>query len=255
MTVLCLVEHDGNEPIDASLRALSFARILAESSGDPLVAALVGDVSATSLETLGTFGVGEAYSIESDELDSYAPVGWAKAIMELASSPATTAVVAAGTDRGNEVMAHVGALTGLAVAANCLRATRSDDMTVSLSRQRWAGSLIEDAVLDTPLALLTVAFDGVAADAGWPGRASSGPQDPSPLARARTTSAVKVSRMDSAELRHLAGRSPRRDRRRTRGRQRGGLSGLWRSSPACSGRPWVSPGLSRAPAGARTASR
>ena len=164
MTVLCLVEHDGNEPIDASLRALSFARILAESSGDPLVAVLVGDVSATSLETLGTFGVGEAYSIESDELDSYAPVGWAKAIMELASSPATTAVVAAGTDRGNEVMAHVGALTGLAVAANCLRATRSDDMTVSLSRQRWAGSLIEDAALDTPLALLTVAFDGVGAD-------------------------------------------------------------------------------------------
>ncbi|MDE3065640.1 MAG: electron transfer flavoprotein subunit alpha/FixB family protein, partial [Acidobacteriota bacterium] len=31
------------------------------------------------------------------------------------------------------------------------------------SRQRWAGSLIEDAVLDSPVALLTVAFDGVSA--------------------------------------------------------------------------------------------
>jgi hypothetical protein len=39
-------------------------------------------------------------------------------------------------------MAHVGALSGLAMVANCLTAERSDATTVSLSRQRWAGSLI-----------------------------------------------------------------------------------------------------------------
>ena len=161
MTVLCLVEHDGTEPIDASLRALSFSRALAESSGEPLAAAVVGAVSPPLLGTLGTFGVDEAYSIESDELTCYAPRGWARALLGLASSLPATAVVAAGTDRGNEVIAHAGALGGLAMVANCLSASRLDESTLDISRQRWAGSLIEDAVAEGSPALLTVAFDGV----------------------------------------------------------------------------------------------
>ena len=162
MTVLCLVEHEATGVIDASLRALSFARTLGESSSDPLVAALVGEISAPSLEALAAFGVSEAYSIQSDELDSYAPLGWARAVGELASSLAAAVVVAAGTDRGNEVMAHAGALTGLAMVANCLRASKSGETNVHLSRQRWGGSLIEDAVVESSPALLTVAVDAVA---------------------------------------------------------------------------------------------
>ena len=144
MTVLCLVEHEASEVIDASLRALSFARTLGESSGEALVAALVGEISAPTLEALGAFGVSEAYGIESEELDSYAPLGWARAIVGLASSLPATAVVAAGTDRGNEVMAHAGALTGLAMVANCLerveiwRDDRSPQPT-ALGRQSHRG--------------------------------------------------------------------------------------------------------------------
>jgi electron transfer flavoprotein alpha subunit len=162
MTVLCLVEHEATGVIDASLRALSLARTLGESSGDPLVATLVGEISPPSLEELSAFGVSEAYSIASDELDSYAPLGWARAIVELASSLSATVVVAAGTDRGNEVMAHAGALTGLAMVANCLGASRSSETTLHLSRQRWGGSLIEYAVVESSPTLLTVAVDAVA---------------------------------------------------------------------------------------------
>jgi electron transfer flavoprotein alpha subunit len=59
-------------------------------------------------------------------------------------------------------MAHLGAISGLEMVANCLSASRSGNI-VRLSRQRWAGSLIEDAVLEAPLALLSVAVDGVEA--------------------------------------------------------------------------------------------
>lgn len=164
MTVLCLVEYESEGPIDASLRALTFARSFGQSSGEALAVAVVGSAGQTVLGELSSYAVSDVYAIESDELDSYAPAGWARALVELVSATSASAIVAAGTDRGNEVMAHVGALTGLAMVANCLTASRSGPTTVRLSRQRWAGSLIEDAVLDATPALLTVAFDGVAAE-------------------------------------------------------------------------------------------
>jgi len=160
--VLCLVETDDDGVIDASLRALTFARTVAESSGSPLAAALVGPGEAGLIETLGAFGVRDVHAITSEELRAYSPTGWARALLGVVEATGVDTVVAAGTDRGNEVMAHVGAQTGLAMVANCLAATRTGS-SVSLSRQRWGGSLIEDAVLESATALLTVAFDGVQA--------------------------------------------------------------------------------------------
>ena len=74
-----------------------------------------------------------------------------------------SAVIAAATDHGSEVLAHLAAIEGLPMAANCVSATRTAPGQIELVRQRWAGSLLEDAVLDSPLVLLTVAPDAVAA--------------------------------------------------------------------------------------------
>jgi electron transfer flavoprotein alpha subunit len=71
-------------------------------------------------------------------------------------------VVAAATDRGSEVMAHLGAISGLPVAANCVAASQSAPKSWQLVRHRWAGSLLEQSVLETSPALLTVAGDAPA---------------------------------------------------------------------------------------------
>jgi electron transfer flavoprotein alpha subunit len=173
MTVLCLIEQaDGGGVADASLRALTFARSLAESwmcettasnpsdgTFTPGVAAVMFAGASTAGTKLGEYGAGGAYAIE---VAGYAPQAWARALAGLAAEVSATAVVAAGTDHGSEVMAHLGAITGLPMAANCVSAARTGDGTFELVRQRWAGSLLEDAVLDATPALLTVAVDAVA---------------------------------------------------------------------------------------------
>ena len=67
-----------------------------------------------------------------------------------------------GTDRGNEVLAHVAAQLDLPMAANCTAAIPGDPIT--LTRVRWGGSLLEEARLHGAPALLTVAPHAVAAD-------------------------------------------------------------------------------------------
>jgi electron transfer flavoprotein alpha subunit len=164
MTVLCLVELDGTGAADASLRALTFARDVAGPGGQ-LAAVVFGEAPAG--EALAAYGVTDAYVTAPGQLAGYAPLAWARALAGLVSQTGADAVLAAGTDRGSEVMAHLGALTGLPMAANCVSATRSGPgpdgaATWQIVRQRWAGLLLEDAVLESSPALATVATDTVA---------------------------------------------------------------------------------------------
>jgi electron transfer flavoprotein alpha subunit len=169
MTVFCLVELDGETVADASLRALTLARGLAAGSGTAAVvfgAAPGADLPVVS--DLAAYGAGDVYLVSG--IDGYAPQAWARALAELlraaTSAPGSSApaVVAAGTERGNEVLAHLGAITGLPMAANCVSAVPADGGVLDIVRQRWAGLLLEEAVLDAPAALLTVAVDAVAAE-------------------------------------------------------------------------------------------
>jgi electron transfer flavoprotein alpha subunit len=158
MTVLCLVELDGAEPADASLRALTLGRSL----GDPSVAAVVfADSASVPASRLADYGVTDVYAIEPATLEGYAPQAWARVLAGLAQEKGATAVLAAGTDRGHEVLAHLGAITGLPTAANCTQVTRDGAGMYRLVRQRWAGLLLEDAILEAPVALATVATDAV----------------------------------------------------------------------------------------------
>ncbi len=82
------------------------------------------------------------------ELDAYAPQAWARAIVGLGA----TTIVAPGSDRGNEVLAHAAVMNGGVFAANVISAS-GDEVT----RMRWGGSLFEEARLHGDVKLMTVA--------------------------------------------------------------------------------------------------
>jgi electron transfer flavoprotein alpha subunit len=165
VTVLCLVEKADGQVTDVSLRALTFARQLAGSSGQAVAAAVFGDPDAVPAEVLSGYGVSDAYTIRSPQVPGgYAPQAWGRVLAGLSTELPASAVVAAGTDRGQEVLAHLGAMTGLPMAANCVSAAADGPGRWRLVRHRWAGSLLEDAELEAPVAVLTVAPDAVAAE-------------------------------------------------------------------------------------------
>ena len=174
MTVFCLVELDragsgGQATVaDASLRALTFARGSLAAPATPVAAVVFADPTEVPVAELEAYGVTDAYAVG---LERYAPRAWARVLAALvaaadgdgAAAPGRDghAVIAAGTDHGNEVLAHLGAITGLPMAANCVSASAGSGGGLDLVRQRWAGLLLEEAVLDAPVALLTIAADTV----------------------------------------------------------------------------------------------
>jgi len=102
---------------------------------------------------------------------AYQPAAWAKAI---AAEPAD-AIVAAGSDRGNELLAHVAAITGQPFAAN-VTAVDGDVVT----RVRWGGSLLEEARLHGSPKILTVAPHTQPAVAAVAADVLTAPDDGSP---------------------------------------------------------------------------
>jgi electron transfer flavoprotein alpha subunit len=143
MAVLLLVEHEDEE---LSRQALALA-------------ATLGPVEALSIGAPPELPVERVHVAEG--IDAYAAGAWATAVSQLVDRMQPTAVVAPGTNRGNEVMAHLAARRDLPFAANCT-AVDGDKVT----RVRWGGSLLEEARIHSPLPLLSVAPHTVAAVEG-----------------------------------------------------------------------------------------
>ena len=121
-----------------------------------------GDPSRQTLTLARKFG--EPRSVRIDAILPFAPDALATALAQAADELDASAVFAAGTERGNEVMARLAARMDLPFAANCIAAAPGDP--VEVTRLRWGGSLLEEARLHSPRPLITVAPHTVAADDG-----------------------------------------------------------------------------------------
>ena len=112
-----------------------------------------GELSLEALAFAQRLGPVHAFSVDAGE--AYAPGAWAAAIVQLVEKHSPEAVVAAASDRGQEAMAHAAARLDLPLVANCVSAEAGEPWRIV--RQRWGGSLLEEATLTGAVKLLTVA--------------------------------------------------------------------------------------------------
>ena len=162
--ILTLIEHDRGRLNELSLEALTFGRRLAAQLGVPQAALLIGAEAQGLAERLGAYGASEVHVAVHDRLTDYAPEAWGQTLVGLMDELNPSAVLAAGSDRGAEVMAHAAARAGLPLAANCTEVvpgkagtTGAADEVYAVTRVRWGGSLLEEALLHGRVKLLTVA--------------------------------------------------------------------------------------------------
>jgi electron transfer flavoprotein alpha subunit len=160
--IIGLIEHERGKLNELSLQMLTLGRRLAGELGVPLHAVLIGEAARPLANGLGAYGVSVAHQALHERLDDYAPEAWAQCVVELIGSLTPRAVLAAGTDHSHEVMAHVAARTDLPLATNCTEVRPGEPY--ELTRQRWGGSLLEEAQLTGAVKLLTVAPHAIAAE-------------------------------------------------------------------------------------------
>ncbi|HET8784243.1 MAG TPA: electron transfer flavoprotein subunit alpha/FixB family protein [Candidatus Limnocylindrales bacterium] len=164
--ILVYVETPDGAVDRLSAETLGFAADLASRSGGALEAVVVAGgedrAGAQSVAAgLGGYGVSKVHLVTGERLDAYAPAAWASGVEAVMASGSFDAVIAPGSDRASEIMALASARTGQPMAANVTSAEPGTPWRIT--RQRWAGSLLEDATLDGAPRFITVAPHAVAA--------------------------------------------------------------------------------------------
>ncbi len=160
MSVLVVVEHDRGAMADASLEAFVFARSIADQLGEPVEALLIGADAAGLADVCAAHGAVAVH--HAPIAGDYGPEAYGMVIASLAPVLSPSGIVACGTDRGNEVLAHAAAELDLPFVANCVAVTAADEW--ELTRVQWGGSLNEEARLTSTLPIVSVAHHAVDAE-------------------------------------------------------------------------------------------
>jgi electron transfer flavoprotein alpha subunit len=191
--ILGLVEHDRGRLNELSLQMLTFARRLASELDGKLEAVLIGEAARPLADGLAAYGASAVHLAQHEGLDEYAPQAWAESVAQLVAATSPRMVMAIGSERGHEVMAHLAARDGLPLAANCTDVHPGEPCRVT--RQRWGGTLLEEAELEGQVKLLTIAQHvtqaEVVADAGTAEVAAFAPELSDAHFRVRVTGRVE----------------------------------------------------------------
>ena len=163
--ILVFVETDASGAIEVSREAVTFARTLSAAGGGvPIDAVVVGPVAADLpgvVAALGRHGVRRVHHVTGDGFSAYSGAAWAYAVQGARATAGSVVVLAAGTPRGMEVLAHLSARAGVAMAANVTSFGGLSPFTVT--RQVVGGAALEEMRLDERPAVFTVAGHAVEA--------------------------------------------------------------------------------------------
>lgn len=168
MTTVVVVEVENGRASDVSEETLTFARRF-----DGEMHALVlapGEVPAGVVTQCAEQGVVVIHTAAAAP-ESYAPAAWATVTEAAIDAAGAGAVLAAGTPRGLEVLAHVAARRDVPMAANAIGTADGD--TSQVLRQIVGGQVVEVMALPAGLQVIAVAGHAVEAEsADAPGAAA-----------------------------------------------------------------------------------
>ncbi|MBK6885975.1 MAG: electron transfer flavoprotein subunit alpha/FixB family protein [Tetrasphaera sp.] len=177
--ILVLVEIDDGALALVSQEALTFARGLGEPVEAVVLAAPGTDTSA-AVADCAVQGVARVHLVDGPDLISYAAAAWASVVAGVLAETGASTLVASGSGRASEILAHVAARLDVPMAANALEASPVGESTEAVGgqarmpdqgsdtgtgllvrRQVLGGAVVESTLLAAVPAILTVAGHAV----------------------------------------------------------------------------------------------
>ncbi len=154
MNVLIVAEQQGGTLKKATLNALGAGQALAQKTGGELHVAILGSGLEKAVEELKGYGGKTLHVLDAPELKDALAEPWSQAIAALAKDVGATWIGAAATAVGKDVLPRVAARLGAGMATDVL-GFEGSGAAVHVRRPMWAGNVIAEVEITTPVKVFT----------------------------------------------------------------------------------------------------
>ena len=152
--VLIVAEHSGGHLRKATLHAVSAGRELARRTGGKLHLALLGKGVGALADQLKAYGA-DVHVADAPVLEHYLAEAYAPVVAELARSIGAAYLGAAATAFGKDLLPRAAARLGAAAATEVI-GFGGEGAAVTFRRPMWAGNVLAEVELATPVKVFTV---------------------------------------------------------------------------------------------------
>jgi len=152
--VLVVAEQSHGHLKKSSLAVLGAARQLAARTGGKVTALVMGKGAATPAQELAAYGVAVALA-DAPALEHYLAEAFAPVVAEAAKATGAAWVVAAATAQGKDLLPRAAARLGAAMASDVV-GLAGEGSAVLLRRPMWAGNVVAEVELTTPVKAFTI---------------------------------------------------------------------------------------------------
>ncbi len=152
--VLLVAEQSGGHLRKATFHAISAGRELARRTGGKLHLALLGKGVAALGKELEPFGA-EVHVADAPPLEHYLAESFAPVVADVAGAAQASYVGAAASAFGKDLLPRVAARLGAAMATEVL-GFGGEGAQVTFRRPMWAGNVLAEVELATPVKVFTV---------------------------------------------------------------------------------------------------
>jgi electron transfer flavoprotein alpha subunit len=152
--ILVVAEQSGGTIRKATWSALSAGREIARRTGGALHLALLGKGVGALAEELKAYGA-TVHVADAPALEHYLAESWAPVVADLARAVQASYVCASATAFGKDLLPRAAARLGAAMATEVL-GFGGDGSSVTFRRPMWAGNVLAEVELGTPIKVFTV---------------------------------------------------------------------------------------------------
>lgn len=145
--IMIFIEHHNASIRKVSLELLSQAKIIAEKSGDPVIAVVLGKEVSSVAELAGTYGADKVLFVEDDKLENYTTGGYTSVLNQLIQKETPQAILLGNTAIGKDLAPRLAQRLGVGMASDCTGMEMDDTDFLKFKRPIYGGKAAVELTL------------------------------------------------------------------------------------------------------------
>ncbi len=151
-----IIEQSKSEIRKVSLEVLSQARIIANETGEPLSAVILGKGIAELADKVAAYGADKVYLIDDDKLENYTTGAYTSVLNKLIRKEEPQAVLMGNTAVGKDLAPRLAQRLGVGLASDCTGMEIDQEYFLKFKRPIYGGKAFADVTSNVRPILATI---------------------------------------------------------------------------------------------------